>query len=600
MDDESPSPPNSPSDVPSPPECVLEGIGVTPGVVIGSVHRYHVEQPTVTRRSIEASEVEEELLLLHDALDRARQELDTVHSVAQDQLDEEGTAILEAQELMLRDEEVLAPVRRRIEEEHESAACALSAVLQQHRERLERSDDPYLRERAGDLEGLETRLLQSLLRGKTADEIEPNSIVVANRLSAADILRFSRHGMLGFVTARGGETSHVAIVARALNIPAIVGVEDVAAAVENHDRAILDGQEGRLVLHPGAATLETYRRRRARREALLDRQAPSTDGPTVTTDGQSITVRATVDFGETLDDLDEIEADGIGLMRTEVLFLRGEWESLDEDRQAETYCAAAEAAGSAGATIRLLDLGGDKMTPFVSSEDNPFLGWRGIRVLLDRPAELLRPQLRALLRANQYGTLRVLVPMVAHLDELRRVRAILDEETDRLTAEDIPHDPDLPLGVMVEVPSAAIQAPRFAEAADFLSLGTNDLTQYVLAVDRGNDRVAGWFDALHPAVLRLISNTVDAGRAADTPVTLCGELASDLRAVSILLGLGLDSLSVPPPYVPMVRHVVSNTSRAAAQTLADEALDLPDAGTVRRRLRAWCDDHYESEIFQAT
>ena len=595
--DDSHSPPNSTSDVASPAERVLDGIGVTPGIVIGGVHRYHLEQPSITRRVIEADEVEAELRLLDEALQRARQELDTVHSVAQDQLDEEGSAILEAQELMLRDEEVLGPVRRRIEENHESAACALSTVLREHRERLEGSEDPYLQERASDLEDLETRLLQALVRGKTAAEIEPNSIVVANQLTAADVLRFSRHGMLGFVTARGGETSHVSIVARALNLPAVVGVEDATASVNNHDRAVLDGREGRLILHPSAATLERYRRRRARREALFEQEATSADGPTTTADGHPVTLRATVDFDETLDDMNEVDADGIGLMRTEVLFLRGEWDSLSEDRQAKTYRAAAEAAGEAGATIRLLDLGGDKMSPFPFAENNPFLGWRGVRVLLDRPDELLRPQLRALLRANQYGSLRVLVPMVAHLDELQRVRAVIGEEIEKLNDRGVPHDPTLPLGVMVEVPSVALQAPTFAESADFLSLGTNDLTQYVLAVDRGNDRVAGRFDALHPAVLRLIAQTVDAGHAADTPVTLCGEVASDLRALAILLGLGLDSLSVPPPYLPMVRHVVSMTSTADAQSLAADALDLPDAATVQRRLRDWCTEHYESDLF---
>jgi len=597
--DDSRSTDDSAPDVTAPEEHVIEGIGVTPGIVIGSVHRYHVEQPTVTRQFIDADEVEAELTLLADALNRARQELDTVHSVAQNRLDEEGAAILEAQELMLRDDEVLDPVRRRIEDDRESAAYALSTVLQQHRERLEVSDDPYLRERAGDLEDLEMRLLQALQRGKTAAEIEPNSIVVANQLTAADVIRFSRHGMLGFATARGGETSHVSIVARALNLPAVVGIDDVTGHVADHDRAVLDGRGGRLVLHPTADTLEHYRRQRARREALLEQEPSANTGPTTTDDGRTITVRATVDFGETLDDLHRIGADGIGLMRTEVLFLRGEWESLAEDRQVETYRAAAETAGDAGATVRLLDVGGDKMTPFARSEDNPFLGWRGIRVLLDRPDELLRPQLRALLRANRYGTLRVLIPMVAHLDELQRVRAILEEEVDRLATQDVPHDPNLPLGVMVEVPSVALQASLFAEAADFLSLGTNDLTQYVLAVDRGNDRVAGRFDALHPAVLSLVARTVDAGHASDTPVTLCGEVASDLRAVPVLLGLGLEILSVPPPYLPMVRHVVSKTSRTAAEALAADVREAPDAGTVRRRIRAWCTEYYESDLFRA-
>jgi len=587
---------HSASDGAPPEERVLQGIGAAPGIVIGSVYRYHVKQPTVARDTIAPDEVDAQLALLSDALERARQELATVHSVAEEELEGEGAAILEAQELMLRDDEVLDPVRRRIKEGHESAGYALSQVLAQHRERLETSDDPYLQERASDLKDLETRLLQALQRGKTAAAIDPNSIVVANQLTAADVIRFSRHGMLGFVTARGGETSHVSIVARALNLPAVVGVDDATAQVSTHDRAVLDGRDGRLVLHPSADTLEHYREQRARREAVRERE--STRGPTTTTDGRSVALRATVDFDETLETHDDVGAQGIGLMRTEVLFLRGDWESLSESRQLDTYRATAEQAGKAGATVRLLDVGGDKMTPFAPPEDNPFLGWRGIRVLLDRTDELLRPQLRALLRANRHGSLRVLVPMVAHLDELQRVRTVLEEEIERLSNDGIPHDPALPLGVMVEVPSVALQAPLFAEAADFLSIGTNDLTQYVLAVDRGNDRVAGRFDALHPAVLALVRRTVDAGRRTDTPVTLCGEVASDVRAVPVLLGLGLEILSVPPAYLPMVRHVVTNTSYAAAETLADDVLDAPDAGTVRRRLRTWCDDHYDAGFFE--
>jgi phosphotransferase system enzyme I (PtsI) len=575
----------------------VEGIGVAPGIAIGTVHRYQLDTPEIHRREISPDEVEDELSLLADALDRAEQELARIRAVAQDRIGEEGEALLDAQEMMLRDDEVLDPIRERIREKGESAAQALSTVLRAHRRRLEASDDEYLRERAGELEEFESRLLQSLQRGKAAATIQPSSIVVADRLTAADVIRFQRHGMLGCVTCRGGETSHVSIIARALNLPAVVGAEGVLESVADHDRIIVDGRRGRVIVHPTADTLDRYRKRRAHQQARLDEQDRTALTPARSADGRRVALRANVDFAGTLDSLDRYGAEGIGLMRTELLFLSGVEESLSEDRQRAVYRHAAEASGEHGATVRLLDLGGDKMLPFAQQEQNPFLGWRGIRVLLDRTDDLLRPQVRALLRANRHGTLRMLLPMVAHLDEVHRVRSVVEEEAERLDAQDVPHDADLPIGVMVEVPVVALQARRFAEAVDFLSIGTNDLTQYVLAVDRGNDRVADRYDALHPAVLGLIRRTVEAGRTTDTPVVLCGEVAGDVHALPILLGLGLDGVSVSPPYLPTVRHVVANTTIADTQALVERVLETPDAGTVRHHARVWCDEQYDSEVF---
>jgi phosphotransferase system enzyme I (PtsI) len=578
-------------------ERVVEGIGVAPGIAIGAVHFYQIDPPEVARTHVDPDEIEAEVELLADALARAEQELQKVRSVAQARLGADGEALLRAQEMMLRDDEVLDPVRERIREQNESAAHALSSELREHRRRLETSDDDYLRERAGDIEELEARLLHFLERGKTAARIQPNAVVVADRLTAADVIRFHRHGMLGCVTARGGETSHVSIIARALNLPAVAGADGVLDAIEDHAPVVLDGRRGRLVVHPTAETLRRYRRQRARRQSLLDTHAPPDAGPTRTRDDRPIRLRANIDFGQALDDLDQYGAEGVGLMRTEVLFLSGEEDRLTEDEQYRVYRQAAETTGRHGATIRLLDLGGDKMLPFQEKEENPFLGWRGIRVLLDRADDLLRPQLRALLRANRHGTLRVLIPMVGHLAEVQRVQTILQEEAERLAAAGTPHDADLAIGVLVEVPAVALQASTFAEAADFLSIGTNDLTQYVLAVDRGNDRVADRYDALHPAVLGLLRDVVEAGAAADTPVVVCGEVASDVHALPVLLGLGLTTLSVSPPSLPTVRHVVANTSVAEARALSEELLSAPDAGTVRHRVRAWCDAHYDSTVF---
>ncbi len=578
-------------------EQIVEGVGVAPGIAIGIVHRHETGTPEVARTHIDEDAIEDELALFSEALDRAEQEIEQVRSMARRRLGTEEDAIFEAQEMMLQDEEVLGAVRERIRDEQQSAHYAVSEVLRTHRRRLETSDNDYLRERANDIKELETRLLRSLQRGKTAATIQPNSIVVSDRLTAADAIRFHRNGMLGCITARGGETSHVSIIARGLNLPAVVGAEGVLEAAIDHAPAILDGRRGRLIIHPDAETLDRYREQRARRQARIDAEEERSSTEATTPDGHRVALRANVDFGETLDTLDRYGAEGIGLMRTEVLFLSGREESLHEDTQASVYRTAAEASGTHGATIRLLDLGGDKMMPFADPENNPFLGWRGIRVLLDRADELLRPQIRALLRANRHGTLRVLLPMVTHLDELHRVRSMVEKEAQQLADESVPHDPDLDLGVLVEVPAAALQAQQFAAEADFLSIGTNDLTQYVLAVDRGNDRVADRYDALHPAVLGLIKRTVDAGRAADTPVTLCGEMGSDVHALPILLGLGLEAFSVSPPYLPTVRHVVTNTAVEEAQSLAEDALAAPDAGTVRRRARAWCNDYYDADLF---
>ncbi len=577
-------------------EQVIEGVGVAPGIAIGRVYRYDPAPPEVQRRTIAPEEVEEELELFGDAVDRAERELETVQGVAHEALGADGQAIFEAQAMMLRDEEVLRAVRDRIRNEHQSAGAAVQSVLRDHRRRLESSDDDYLRERVEELEELETRLLQGLQRGKVMATIKPGSIIVAEALTAADVIRFNRHGMLGCITTRGGATSHVSIIARALGVPAIVGAEGAMEQVADHDPVVLDSLRGHLIVHPSADTLEHYRQRRARHQTLVKEQAQTASLPGQTTDGWAVTLRANVEFEEEFGVLEQYGADGIGLLRTEVMFLAGPDGSLSEELQAHTYRKAARAAGEEGATIRLLDLGGDKLLPFAPREDNPFLGWRGLRVLLDRPDELLRPQLRALLRANAHGSLRALLPMVTHLDEVRRVRAVLEEEASRLADEDVEHDPELPLGVMVEVPAVAIQAEAFANVADFLSIGTNDLTQYVLAIDRGNDRVAAHYDALHPAVLRLIRRTANVGRQADLPVAVCGEIASDIQALPILLGLGIDTLSASPTFLPAVKRVLRQVSRAEARSLADEALQAPDIETVRCRAREWIDAHVDVDF----
>jgi len=575
-------------------EVVIEGTGVSPGIAIGSAHRYTLASEPPQRVTIERHEVERELGLFDEAIEHAQDEIERVRAVAKDKLGPEGDAIFDAQTMMLQDDELRRPVRDRIREEHESAAHALTSVLEEHRRRLEESEDEYLRERATDLDELEGRLLRALQRGQAVATVDPDSIVIADRLTTGDVVRFSRSGMLGCVMARGGRTSHVSILARALNVPAIVGADGILETVDDDARVILDGRRGRLIVHPTPATLAEFQRRRTEQPSFSGIDLSEEREPVRTADGHRVCVRANVEFAEALDRWGEYGAEGIGLMRTEMFFFDGEGGVVPEEKQVDVYRKAALATGDDGATIRLLDLGGDKLLPLVD-EDNPFLGWRGIRVLLDRADELLRPQIRALLRANTEGSLRVLVPMVTHLDEVYRVHSIIREECTRLRSDGIDFDEDLPVGVMVETPAVALQAASFAEVSDFMSVGTNDLTQYVLAIDRGNDLVATRYDDLHPAVLQLIRRAVRAGRTTDTPIELCGELAADRKAVPILVGLGLDGLSVAPPYLRSIKQTIRAVNRDDASELAEAACDAPDAETVRRWARQWIAENVDSD-----
>lgn len=571
-------------------ERVLSGIGVAPGIAIGPACLYAADAPEAEPRALDDGAVEAEVERFEEAVERAEHELDTVISITREKLGDGSAGIFEAQRLMLRDEMLYDAVRERIRGDALNASYAIERVLRQHRRRLEAGPNEYLRERASDLDDVQKRLQRHLRREHLLSNVQPGSIVFAESLSAADVVLFSRHRLRGFAIDHGGATSHVSIIARALGLPTVAGLGEGVASVQPGDPVVLDGLRGEVVVRPGEAHLERYRSRRRRYQQQRAEQKDLAPLPAETRDGTRLKLHANIEFSQEVRLLDEYGAEGIGLFRTEMLLMmRGDM-TLSEEQTFNTYRDVVENVAPAPTTLRLLDLGGDKLLPMAHREYNPFLGWRGVRVLLDKPG-LLRTQLRAILRASAFGPVRILVPMVTLLSELRRVHEALAEVRRELDEEGIDYDPEVPVGVMVEVPALALQASTFAEAADFFSLGTNDLTQYILATDRGNDLVSDQYSEFHPAVLTMIKRVASAARAAGIPVGICGEMAGDARAVPLLVGLGLEELSASPTYLPEVKRVIRAIDVSEARALAGSALSAHTVEEVDALVDRWMHTH---------
>ncbi len=568
------------------PSQLLKGVGVAPGIAIGPAYLYARTSFTIDERLVAEGDVNAEISRFERAVRRAERDLKKIISVTREKLGEDSAEIFEAQRLMLRDSAVYEAVVERIRDHRHNADYAVKCVMREHRQRMEASNSVYMQERAHDLADVQDRVIRHLRRRKLLSAVDPGTIIVAESLTAADLVLFSRRNIRGCVMDHGGATSHVSIMARALGLPTVVGTHNVTEGVDNGDLLVLDGQRGRVFVRPASERVEAYRCRQERLERRREEQRELVPLSSETKDGRRVTLRANVEFREEIDLLAKYGAEGVGLFRTEVMLLmRGDL-SLSEEDAYRTYRSIVEDVAPALTTFRVLDLGGDKMLPLAHREHNPFLGWRGVRLLLDKP-ELLHAQLRALLRASAHGPTRILLPMVTLPGEVMLFKEEVRRVKDELTAEGRPFDPEVPVGIMVEVPAVALQAERFAQMVDFFSIGTNDLTQYVLAVDRGNDLVAGRYSEFHPSVLALIDRIARAARAAGIPVSLCGEMAADPRAAPLLVGLGLDELSASPIYLPEIKRVVRAIRRDEAERLAQTSLQATDASAVLDGVDEW-------------
>ena len=568
----------------------LVGIGASPGIAVGTVQLLRWEVPDVLHRIIPDEAIPAEQQRFRNALDGAKERLRHIRERVESKVGKEEAAIFEVQLSILEDPDLTRGVQELILQ-NIAAEKAFDIYMIESRQRFARAASPMVRERVGDLTDVHIRVLTLLmdLPDHAPEDIQKlaNTILVTHDLTPSLTVQLDRKSIVAIATDAGTRTSHVAILARSLNLPAIVGLRTATQDLHGGEKAILDGMTGVLAINPTHDDIEAYRER-ARQQAVADEELQRLASlESITTDGVRVTLRANVDLPEEAVLAASSGAEGVGLMRTEFLVL-GRAAMPDEEEQYRAYKRVVEAFGGKPVVIRTFDIGGDKL-PIggYPSEPNPFLGWRAIRMCLDQP-DLFRTQLRALLRAAVHGDVRIMLPLVVTLDEVHATRALLDEAALQLERRGVPARRDVPLGVMIETPAAAVAADTFTRDGDvqFFSIGTNDLVQYTLAVDRGNANLSSRFTPLHPAVLRLIQRTVQVGESAGLEVAVCGEMASQPLMAFALIGLGVRQLSVSPRSVALVKRIVRGISVSLAEEAAAAALAMPTAERARRELHA--------------
>ncbi|MGE0441053.1 MAG: phosphoenolpyruvate--protein phosphotransferase [Gemmatimonadales bacterium] len=567
----------------------LRGIGVSPGIALAPAVVLEWRFPDVPDRSVRPDEVEGEVVRLHAAVQAVTDHLNTLRERVLASAGLEESQIFEAQILMVQDQDFVASVEHLIRKNNLSAETAYEFKALELRVAFSGTSNLRMRERLADLSATQIRVLRHLM-GRPDDELAAlrehrHVIIVAHELSPGLTVQLDRDQLLGLVSEEGTRTSHAAILAHSLGIPAVMGAHGALARIEPGAMLLIDGSSGSIIVDPTPEELELARTQATRRQKLELELEVVAGQPAVTPDGETVTLLGNVDLPDEIDIAVRNGAQGVGLLRTEFL-VTGRAQLPSESEQLEYFRRVGAAFPGLPVIIRTYDLGGDKFPGAfdTSDEANPFLGWRSIRVCLDRP-EIFRPQIRALLRAAAERNVRVMLPLVTRVDEVLEAREIAREEAARLAEAGIRAASDLALGVMVETPAAVVLADRLAKVSAFFSVGTNDLTQYTLAVDRGSALLASRFTPFDPAVLRQLRHVIQAGREAGIPVSVCGEMASEPLGALLLLGLGYESLSVAPPTLPRVKWLVRKVPMTVCREAARAALDAATATEVQALLR---------------
>ncbi|WP_068615940.1 phosphoenolpyruvate--protein phosphotransferase [Paenibacillus tuaregi] len=558
----------------------IEGIAASAGVAIARAFKLEHPDFTINKKSV--ADTASEVARFDEALVTSQKELEAIKERTRAELGDKKAEIFESHLLILSDPELIDPVRAMIGDEQVNAEYALNETASQFISMFENMKSAYLQERAADMRDVTKRVLTHLL-GLTyvnPAEISEEVIVIAEDLTPSDTAQLNRKYVLGFTTNIGGRTSHSAIMARSLEIPAVVGTKDVVEQVNKGDLVIVDGLDGTVIINPTDEVVAEYRTKQAKYQEQRAEWNKLRDQPSMSKDGVHVELAANIGTPNDVAGVIDNGGEGVGLYRTEFLYM-GRDKLPSEDVQFNAYKTVLEKMEGKPVVVRTLDIGGDKELPYLDlpKEMNPFLGFRAVRLCLDR-TDIFRTQLRALLRASVYGNLRIMFPMIATLGEFREAKALLLEEKEKLKAEGIEVSENIQLGIMVEIPSTAVLADQFAKEVDFFSIGTNDLIQYTMAADRMNERVSYLYQPYNPAILRLVKMVIDAAHKEGRWAGMCGEMAGDTTAIPLLLGLGLDEFSMSATSILPARSLISKLSKAEMQELAAKALDLQTAEQV--------------------
>ena len=568
---------------------MITGIPASPGIVFGKALVLKEEKIVLDTQKISEDQVEAEVARFYAGREAAVEQLNSIHQRALKSLGEEKAAIFEGHLMILEDEELEEEIIDYLRSQKVNASVAASKIIDQQVEMLSEIDDEYLKERAGDIRDIGNRLIKNILGMHIVDlgDITEESILVAYDLTPSETAQLNLEKVLGFITDIGGRTSHTSIMARSLELPAIVGTNDVTARVNTGDYLILDAVNNRVYVNPTQAEIDELKILEAKLAEEKAELAKLKDLPAVTLDGHKVEVVANIGTIRDCEGAHRNGAEGVGLYRTEFLFMDRD-QLPSEEEQFIAYKEVVEAMEGRLVVLRTMDIGGDKELPYLNlpKEMNPFLGWRAVRIALDR-REILHAQLRAVLRASAFGKLAVMFPMIISVEEIRELKSVLETLKAELRAEGKAFDENIQVGVMVETPSAAVNAKFLAKEVDFFSIGTNDLTQYTLAVDRGNELISHLYNPMSPSVLGLIKQVIDASHAEGKWTGMCGELAGDERATLLLLGMGLDEFSMSAISVPRIKKLIRHVNYQEVKALADEALQKPTAAEIEQLIQAF-------------
>ncbi|WP_392552475.1 phosphoenolpyruvate-protein phosphotransferase PtsI [Orbus wheelerorum] len=561
---------------------MVSGILVSPGIAFAKALLLKEDEIVLNTRPIADNKIDAEIARFKDARQKSSEQLNTIMERAKTTLGEDKAAIFEGHIMLLEDEDLESEVINRIKTKHSSADSAVHSVFEAQAKELEGLDDEYLKERAADIRDIGKRLLKNVLGLEIVDlsAIYEPCVLVAKDLTPSETAQLNLDMVLGFITDLGGRTSHTSIMARSLEVPAIVGTSNATKTIKQGDNIILDAINNKIYINPDDKTTEKLKQ--VQKQYISDKEelAKLKDLPAITLDGHQVEVCANIGTVRDIAGADRNGYEGVGLYRTEFLFMDRD-AYPNEDEQFKAYKEVAEAANGLPVIVRTMDIGGDKDVPYMHlpKEENPFLGWRAIRIGMDKK-DILHAQLRAILRASAFGKLRIMFPMIISIEEVRMLKSELNILKEQLRAESKKFDEQIEVGVMVETPAAAVIAHHLAKEVDFLSIGTNDLTQYTLAVDRGNELISHLYNPMSPSVLTLIKSVIDASHAAGKWTGMCGELGGDEKATVLLLGMGLDEFSMSAISIPKIKKIIRNTNFSEAQALANEALQKATAKEI--------------------